>query len=273
MKTLFISLIFCLLYLLSCKPLPTEKLSQWEQEINYEVNSDTLHINIKNDLHSPVRVWAYPQNDSLEKILKQDFPLVLPARVDTVLRYWTDKQKDNIRIAFGFTFGDPRDSIQPKALELPFPKGKEYKVIQGYNGKFSHTDSYSRYALDFELLEYDTICAAAEGYVVGVIEDYKYGGFSKKWRDYANFITLFHPEMNIYTQYVHLTYKGSFVDVGDRIESGQAIGLSGQTGFTSTEHLHFNVLVPTEDGLSSIKAQFKEGYNGSNLKRGAWVKK
>jgi murein DD-endopeptidase MepM/ murein hydrolase activator NlpD len=169
--------------------------------------------------------------------------------------------------------GNPGDVIFLNKLELPFPKNRKYTVIQGYNGSFSHSEEYSKFALDFDLTEGDTICSASDGFVVGVVEGYKYGGNSEKWRDYANFITVFHPEMNIFTQYVHLMHKGSLVEVGDQVRSGQPIGLSGKTGFTTTPHLHFNVLVSGERKLKSIPYEFVEGYKGMDLQAGDLIVK
>ncbi len=169
--------------------------------------------------------------------------------------------------------GNPNDTIHKKDMNLSIRKGYKYKIIQGYNGKYTHSSAYSKYAIDFDLKEGDTICAAADGVVVGVIEDYKDGGKSKKWRDYANFITVFHPEMNLYTQYVHLIHKGSLVEVGDIIKSEQPIGRSGKTGFTNIEHLHFNVLKANSSGMESVPIEFEEGYKGTEFKKGKWVKK
>lgn len=153
-------------------------------------------------------------------------------------------------------------------MNLPFKRGYKYKIIQAYNGSFSHTSEYSKYALDFNLTEGDTICAAADSFVVGVIEGYTRGGRAKKWRDYTNYITVFHPEMNLYTQYVHLMHEGSFVEVGDYVKSEQAIGRSGKTGRTDIEHLHFNVLRANDSGMQSEQINFKEGYRGIDLKKG-----
>lgn len=169
--------------------------------------------------------------------------------------------------------GNPNEPVHKKAINLPFRKGNKYKIIQGYNGSFSHTSEYSKYALDFNLNEGDTICAVSNGYVVGVIEGYSRGGKSKRWRDYGNYITMFHPKMNLYTQYVHLMHNGSFVEVGDYVKSEQAIGLSGKTGQTDVEHLHFNVLKPNNSGMESTRIEFQEGYKGVNLKKGDWVEK
>ena len=160
-------------------------------------------------------------------------------------------------------------------MSLPFCKGKSYKIIQGYNGQYSHYTNYSRYAIDFGLNTNDTICAADDGIVVGVIKDYKIGGDNKKLEEFANYITLYHPHSGLYTQYAHLKYDGSFVKVGDTVHQGQAIALAGMTGFTSIAHLHFNVLVPCppKDGFKSVPIEFIENYTGNKLKENDVVKK
>lgn len=251
-----------------------KKLSQSGGNIvEYEVSNDSIKIQIDNSLHCPLRISAKSSNEVIQEKIAINFPITIDPKKDTLLTYWTNQSKDEISIKFSGTMGNPNDSIHKKDMNLPFKKGHEYKIIQGYNGSFSHTSEYSKYALDFNLVEGDTICAAADGFVVGVIEDYTEGGRSKKWRDYANYITIFHPEMNIYTQYVHLMYKGSLVEVGDYVKSEQAIGRSGKTGRTDIEHLHFNVLKANNSGMQSEQINFKEGYIGTELKKGDWVKK
>ena len=274
MKLKFISIISILVILISCNKLPKKKLSQFIlKDVGYEVINDSLIVKLSNPLHCPIRINIKTKNKNLQERLNQDFPLVLEHLSSKKISYWTDTSKEQTQIKFLITLGNPNDTISKKSFSLPFKKDYTYKIIQGYNGDFSHSSKYSKYALDFNLKEGDTICAAADGYVVGVIEDYSLGGKSKKWRDYANFITIFHPNMNLYTQYVHLTYKGSMVKVGDFVKFGQAIGLSGKTGLTTTEHLHFNVLKPNKSGMESIPIKFKEGYTGNSLKKGQWIKK
>ncbi len=59
------------------------------------------------------------------------------------------------------------------------------------------------------------------------------------------------------------------VRVWDKIESGQPIALSGKTGQTNIEHLHFSCLVPVNNtaGLESIPFEFVEGYKSEDLQR------
>ncbi|NND80367.1 MAG: M23 family metallopeptidase, partial [Maribacter sp.] len=63
--------------------------------------------------------------------------------------------------------------------------------------------------------------------------------------------------------------KGSLISMGEKIKQGQSIGISGKTGYTSVEHLHFNMLTAanTEEGLESIPVEFVEGYKGIELSR------
>lgn len=268
-----ITLVIISLFLFTnCSQLPNKKLSQFSlQDIGYEVDNDSLKIKFSNPLNCPIKISTKAIDKTIQKKLDVNFPVILQAQNDTLLSYWTNKSKDEIILTFSANLGNPKDSIRKKAINLPFTKGKTYKIIQGYNGSYSHTSQYSKYALDFNLSKGDTINAVADGYVVGVIEGYTKGGKSKKWRDYANFITLFHPDMNLYTQYVHLMHNGSLVEVGDYVTAQQAIGLSGKTGQTDIEHLHFNVLKPNNTGMESVQIAFKEGYKGIDLKRNDWV--
>ncbi len=162
------------------------------------------------------------------------------------------KTQKEIILKFNSVVGDLKKEIIKEKFSLPFPKNRSYKIIQGYNGSHSHNTDYSRYAIDFSLKINDTVCSAADGYVVGVIKDYELGGTTEDWIDYSNYITIYHPKSGLFTQYVHLIKNGSFVKVGDTVIKGQPIGLSGMTGYTTVPHLHFNVLKPDKkEGLVS----------------------
>ena len=201
-------------------------------------------------------------------------PITLSTGIDSII-IMKANLIERVKISLPSRYGDTSATISNKAVSLPFPSNSSYKIIQGNNGSFSHQSDYSKYALDFNLQTGDTICAIADGFVVGVIEDYSSSGITSKWRDYANIITLFHPYMNLFSQYVHLDYKGSLVELGQSVQEGEPIGISGLTGFTKGEHLHLGLSKPThsQDGLISIPITFKEGYEGAKLKKGDIVKK
>jgi murein DD-endopeptidase MepM/ murein hydrolase activator NlpD len=79
----------------------------------------------------------------------------------------------------------------------------------------------------------------------------------------ANRIIILHKDGTM-ASYVHLDYKGSLVQEGQRVVEGEKIGVSGLTGFTNGPHLHF--VVRKENDIA-IPVYFK-GYMGKTLKRG-----
>ena len=166
--------------------------------------------------------------------------------------------------------GDP-NTIKPDynyKYTLPYQKGKSFKIIQTFGGKFSHNLEHSKYAIDFGLKIGDTITAARNGIVIFIKEDSKKYGKTRKFINYANKIKVLHNDGTI-GDYVHLDYNGALVKVGDSIIVGQPIGISGLTGFTTTPHLHFVVF--KERGLA-IPIYFK-GYNNKILKRNKYYKR
>nr|WP_253931289.1 M23 family metallopeptidase [Lewinella sp. W8] len=216
-----------------------------------------------------MRIWVQPENINLKTHFDRINPITLEPLSDTTI-ITKAPGAENAAIDFASRFGNIKDEVVPGKIELPFPKNKEYTVVQGYNSLPTHNTDWSRYAIDFGLGIGDTICAATQGYVVGVIEDYKFGGQQKKWRNFANVLTVYNPETGLFTQYVHLDYRGSLVQLGDHILAGQPIGIAGMTGLTNVEHLHFNCLKPvhSEDGLISIPVDSLGQYKTDNLKRG-----
>lgn len=134
---------------------------------------------------------------------------------------------------------------------LPFQKGKQYKIIQGYNGNFTHNTNFSRYTIDFNLNIGDTIVASRNGTVIKVIDKHNKQGTTKKYKPYGNYILIHHKD-DTFSQYVHLKQNGALVKVGDSVKINEPIALSGFTGLTTTPHLHFGIFKPTKNGFVSI---------------------
>lgn len=253
--------------------LPKEKYHDFYYNASYSLQNDTLKIEIKNPLFCPLRFSISSPEKSLHDIVSKFGTITLKENSDTIINYPLKSDKKFI-LEFHTLYGDLDKAIIKKKISLPFPKNKSYKIIQGYNGSYSHSSPDSRYAIDFDLNINDTICSADDGYVVGVIKDYNKAGDTDEWFDYSNYITIYHSQSGLFTQYVHLIQNGSFVKVGDFVKKGQAIGLSGMTGYTSIPHLHFNVKKPEEkEGLTSTDIEFEEGYKGSQLTKNTIVRK
>ncbi|MEM5947261.1 M23 family metallopeptidase [Spirochaetia bacterium 38H-sp] len=137
---------------------------------------------------------------------------------------------------------------------FPFQHGTKHRVDQGFNGSFTHKND-NRYAIDFAMDIGTPVCAARSGIVAYVKEDSSTGGPSASYANDANYILIYHAD-GTFGNYVHLKKDGAIVKPGDRVEAGQVIGYSGNTGQSSGPHLHFDVRIPTTHGLQSIPIQF-----------------
>ena len=140
---------------------------------------------------------------------------------------------------------------------LPVKKQDKQLIISDPK---AHSD-FLKYSLDFLLPENTEILASQDGKVVDGKVDSKEGGFKKKYigNKYLNFITIEHPHKE-YSQYAHLKHKGSKVKVGQKVKVGDVIGYSGNTGYSSTPHLHFHVYKDndSEIGWETMKIKFNE---------------
>jgi murein DD-endopeptidase MepM/ murein hydrolase activator NlpD len=67
----------------------------------------------------------------------------------------------------------------------------------------------------------------------------------------ANLIRVLHDDGTM-AMYAHLKADGVLVRPGQRVQAGDVIGLSGNTGFTSGPHLHFAVQANRDMRLVSI---------------------
>jgi murein DD-endopeptidase MepM/ murein hydrolase activator NlpD len=255
----------------SVNQFPKESYTESSVAFNEVYEQDTVYFHLSNSLMCPLTVKLH------EDATKQDLHIkfgriILREKQDTTIKIYHPGLVDfkPYQMPYSIRRGDLDRQITKNPMAFPFPQGKEYRVIQGYNDSFSHNELTSRYAIDFSLQIGDTVTSADDGYVVGVIEDYKYYGSTQEWRDTdkSNFITVYHPHSGLFTQYVHLHHKGALVKVGDYVKKRQPIGISGMTGFTTIAHLHFNVKYPTEENdLVSTDIDFENGVSGKDLKR------
>lgn len=148
----------------------------------------------------------------------------------------------------------PQPFYRQQTYRYPLPwRGGPFRLSQGANGSFSHTDAKSRYALDIAMPEGTPIIAARSGTVVKT-ENNQVGRGSDAS---GNFVRVRHDDG---TQGVYLHLKQGSVSVrpGQRVMVGSPLGLSGNTGNSSGPHLHFVVQQSTEAGLVSIPYEFNQ---------------
>lgn len=220
------------------------------QYIVFDQGKDSIKVSAINVLKAPYQIsMEFPDN-------KLNTFILFPG--DTILLSSFDvKEIDTTQILKSFVFktayGNPNLKTYDSSYnyQLPFPKKRKYKILQGNDTDFTHNSDFSRYALDFRIPIGDTICAARNGYVVGIVEKHSKHGRDKSYRDFANYITMYHND-GTFSQYVHLNKNGVLVEVDDYVERGQPIAISGHTGWSTEPHLHFAVFKAIPFAFQSI---------------------
>ncbi len=141
---------------------------------------------------------------------------------------------------------------------IPYQDGEQYPIGQAYGGKFSHYMKGKTHAIDFTMDEGTPICAAREGVVIFVKDDSNKNGKTIKFQNYGNYITIYHEDGSM-ANYFHIKKSGSKVKIGDKVNAGEIIALSGNTGWSSGPHLHFQVFSFNEDmEMKSIPTKFRQ---------------
>lgn len=193
--------------------------------------------------------------------------VVLPARMKDYHLFNIEAVSSPYSFTYSYKIqlGDPRKARHDDSERyfLPFQDGTSRLLMQGYNGAFSHKDTY---ALDFQMPEGTKVTAARAGIVVAMKNDGTRGGLDKSLEPEANHITIYHSDGS-FAEYVHLKYLGVSVQIGNAVKAGDPIGLSGNTGFSSQPHLHFAVYLPGYFSAHTIPIRFV-GQTAESLQEG-----
>ena len=245
-------------------------------ESNKRITEDSIYVDYINPFSAPIEIKLTALDSTKPYIRVNSYgilkhkdtlknALVIPRQMvkDTA------KIESKSFISFKGSFGDPNSKIdEDYRYSLPYPKGKKYKIVQTFGGKFSHNKPHSMYAIDFGMKIGDTITAVRDGIVFFVKEDSNEYCKSKTCADKGNKVLIVHEDGTM-AHYVHLDFEGAIVEVGDKVKVGQPIAISGMTGFTTTPHLH---LVMYKSNAISIPFLFK-GQKRNKLKQGKYYRR
>lgn len=216
-----------------------------------------LQIFATNDTHAPVQlgllidalfdVATIPDEDT------EDW--VVPAQSEmTILSLAVNPAPSapGIRYRYRWLPGDPRAAHRPELpYRAPYALSARYPVTQAWPDSITHRTPDSRYAVDIAM-PIGTGVYAARG---GIVVDAEGNFFRSGPVDEANLIRILHDD-GTFGVYAHLNRSTIRVRAGDRVERGQYIADSGNTGFSSGPHLHFAVLRNAGFQFESVPVQF-----------------
>lgn len=208
-----------------------------------------------NDLAPYQLEVSFPELKNLKATVTLPFYTVVYPGEPQVLFELKPKTAGSTSFKSGYklTLGDPGASVKPDVVyQLPYEHNKAYRMVQGPNGSYTHQE---KYAWDFLMDEGTKICAGREGLVIQVKEDSDQGGPDISFMPHANRITILHQDGS-FADYVHLKQHGALVAPGDRVIKGQVIGYSGNTGWSTKAHLHFQVYKAVKFGIQTLPVKF-----------------
>ena len=173
------------------------------------------------------------------------------------LRALGDAQPYDYHYSYDWTVGSlGPDHDDAYLYRLPYADDQSFPILQGYGSKFSHR-GLEHYTVDFSMPQGTPVHAAREGVVALVEESNNRGCWGQGCGRYANYVVILHSDGTT-GEYYHLQKNGALVFPGDRVERGQLIALSGNTGNTTVPHLHFGVYRAAEWGRTqSIAVRFR----------------
>lgn len=212
----------------------------------YHVESDESYtLYAKNLFYAPIEI-GFTSPFTQEPIRK-----VIPARgSEALLKSVTKTPKINYQLAIG----DPNSVAEDYSYHPPFFSPKDHRITQAFNGKFSHTNEYNRYAVDIAMDIGTYITAVRDGTVIWVKDNYHMSGTTQYFLDKANGIKVLHDD-GTFSSYAHILMDTALVKEGDQVVVGQRLARSGSSGFSTGPHLHFSII--KNSGLKNIAIPFK----------------
>ncbi len=238
--------------------LATAMFSQENFTLYYEETKTGYKILADNDEVTPVSVKMNLKLENLHSSNGNNKIFVVPAKTKKHVLIDLEIIERRKRLKLGFestyNFGDHHQEQYDIDFTyyLPFQKGAEFWLSQGYNGAVSHQNEN---ALDFKMPIGTKVYAARGGIVVDVEDGYNKSCTTSECAKYNNYILIYHSD-GTFAEYTHLKQHGVRVKIGDTIKIGQFIGLSGDVGWATGPHLHFIVFLQRLKKRETLKTKF-----------------
>lgn len=231
-------------------------------QVDKSMTGQSVDLIANNRFHAPLEVTiqftrivgvAYPHPD-------QELRWVLPPRSDTTilsLPLLGTVAAPDVRYDVRATLGDPAAIHQPTGpYRVPFALAQDFPITQAYPDVKTHTTPDSYYAVDVSMPVGTDIVAARGGVVIDVTGTNFRGGLDRA-RDgpAANVVRILHDD-GTYAVYAHLNWNSIRVRAGERVQRGEYIADSGNTGFSSGPHLHFAIIRNVGMRSESVAVRF-----------------
>ena len=232
---------------------------------------DGLRFTATNKYHAPVEVmlrfdrltgFTYPDREG-------DLRWTVPAR-STLALLTLDRRagagQADVQYYYEYVAGSPAATHSPpQPYRTPFALAQSFTVTQAYPTSATHKTPDSAHAIDFALPVGTDIFAARDGIVFAVEgSNYRGGLDTSRPGARANIVQILHDD-GAYAVYAHLNRSSIRVRPGDRVQRGQYIADSGNTGFSTGPHLHFAVLRNAGMRIESVPVVF-QGQGGGSVR-------
>lgn len=253
-------------------------ISYFSQTITYKPNAKVFH----KDLGDSIQVY-YENNESFPLTFKytqtgsniittltnETFIVALPK--ENKLFNTVHPKDPYIEWSFNYdTKVTTGDLLNQKNLDyvysLPFESNKSVFIMQGpFSGK-THKELN---AYDFGLKLGEKVHSARKGKVIFVKDNSNENCFNESCKEKANSIAIIHDDGTM-AMYGHLKFRGSLVKINQEIGEGELIGYSGNTGYSSGAHLHFEVFL--QDITNGKKITINPKFKTKNNPSGEYIK-
>lgn len=246
-KNIFVSLFIFYIFSALCKPsFAVTPCAEGKGDVcvttKQQGNSVAFYVDNKNTYDITITIKLTNMENAAADV---DLPYTVSVEGNKGLKAFVlsvidDNSSWSYNYVFNWTIGIVNAGHDDSYIyNLPYESGTTHKVVQGYNGSFSHYGD-SAYAIDFVMPEGTKIIASRDGVVVGVRDTYTEGGITEEYKNRQNYIMIKHSDGTI-ASYEHIYPNSAKVKVGQQVHVGDFIALSGNVGYSTTPHLHFFV--------------------------------
>lgn len=225
------------------------------------------HVILHNDGASPVYVkLSLTQQENVDA---RGWPLFIQLPPRTRLAAATLQARDpqrryHFRYWYDYQFGDVRAKHDDRVVYRVPMGSSQFLITQAYPPRMgdSHDNGYSRHAIDVDMPIGTPILAARGGEVVQAVQHWDEGRFDKAYLYKSNLVRVLHDDGTL-AEYLHLLKNSVTVRVGTRVNAGDPIGRSGNSGYSARPHLHFGVARAQANDIAhasvAIRFRLKDG--------------